>query len=1026
MNKTRLLFAFGILGLLTAGCSNNTETPTGHQHNWGAPTYTWSDNYSSCTAERSCQDDHKHKETETVDTTYSLLIKPTCDSDGLGEYTAVFKNSAFKTQLHSVTFDATGHDWGETVYTWSADNSTCTAQRVCKTNSSHKETETVKTSLSVLIPATCEEDGSGRYIASFTNRAFVIQKKVVAIDATGHVWEQPTYVWSQDNLSCTAERVCANDNEHKQTETASTTYSVVNEATCEKDGLGRYTATFTNNVFTQQTKDIIIDSIGHEWGLPSYSWDISGLIGVCKAERVCLRDENHRQAETRMASSTLIKDATYDEAGLRRFTATFTNTAFETQTTDVVIPIKDKLLFINHGTYCAVRAASTNIYGAIDIPEYHDGLPVAEIDDFSSCSRITSVSIPSTVETISSRAFEYCNKLESVTFSEGLKTIADSAFNGCVSITNIELPESVETVGPYAFTNCTNLLTFKCGDNIEQLDQEIFFGCSSLETLTVPFIGKTASTEQYLGYWFGFGQGYVYDNLNVPSSLKELIISDACSSLGNHALDRCNSIEHLRIPFIGGSKTENQFFAYIFGGSTVDDEVVKVPPSLKKVVVGDTCTEIADKAFCNCASLEEIELSSGILSIGWRAFYGCSSIESLIIPESVTSIGDSAFGYMTSLVSLNILGLDTRVGSSVFAGCTSLISINLPSENIYYSSSNGAIFNKDGTRLICCPGGLEGTFTVPSTVTEIEEYAFYSCDKLTNIVIPDSVTTIEKAAFAHCSSLETIDLPDNLNVLAPQLFYGCSSLESVSLPNGLTSIGSSVFYGCSSLASLDIPSTVASIGDRAFVECSSLEELILPLSLQSIGEYCFAKCSSLESIDIPAGVLSLEQGLFLRCGSLETVVLHPGLKTIGQGAFLNCSSLTSIDVPDSVTIIEAAAFGECTSLTSFEMPHYVTDIEQELFKGCTSLEAIELPYITAIADNAFYGCSSLREISFGESLSSIGNNSFYNCNHLTEISYAGTIAQWASVTKGSGWEYSFPAIYISCSDGDTYVFEFDF
>lgn len=1046
MKKLRSLFIFGVLGLLITGCSNNSktpsETPLEHQHDWNAPTYRWSENYSSCTAERVCQSNSEHKETETADSTYTLVNEPTCDSNGLGKYTAAFANSAFSTQTHDVVFDATGHDWGEITYTWSTDNSTCTAQRICKTDSNHKQTETTNSTYTILKLATCEEDGLGKYTASFANVAFTVQTKEVTIDAAGHVWGQPTYVWSQDNLSCTAERMCANDNGHKQTETVSSSYSVINEPTCEADGLGRYTASFINSAFSTQTKDKTINSIGHEWGSPSYSWTFNGNVGTCTAQRACLHDGNHKQTETKAASSTIIKNATYDETGLRRYTATFTNSAFETQTTDVDIPIKSMLSFTKYGTYCVVKADSTDIYGAIEIPDYYDGLPVTEIDDFFACNRITSVSIPSTVERISNNAFQSCSMLGTITFSEGLKSIGYYAFNGCTSITNIELPESVETVSLHAFDGCTNLLTFKFGDNIEQFGDGIFYGCSSLKSLTVPFVGKTASTEQYLGYLFGFEQGYTFDNPRVPSSLKELIISDACSSLDNHALDGCNSIESLRIPFVGGSKTENQFLAYIFGGSTVDDETVKVPSSLKKVIVGDLCTEIADKAFYKCSSLEEVDIGNGVLTIGWRSFYGCSSIEALVIPESVVSIGNSAFGYMASLVSISILGPNTKIGLSVFSGSTSLVSIHIASENIYYSSSNEALYNKDGTRLICCPAGLEGTFTIPSTVTEIEEYAFYYCDKLTNIVIPDSVTTIEDHVFAGCSSLKTIDLPDNLSVLESYSFYGCSSLESVLLPTELTSIGRTAFYECTSLKSLEIPSTVTSIGDRAFVYCSSLEELSLPSSLQSIGEYCFAYCSSLKSIDIPANVQSLEKALFLECTSLNSVVLHSGLKTIGQGAFLRCSSLSVIDVPDSVTSMGAAAFEGCTSITSFEMPYYVTSISQELFSGCTSLkeitlsvydygtigksafynctslETIELPGITSIADYAFYGCTSLWGIGFDETLSSIGNYCLYNCSKLTDAYYAGTTTQWAGVTKGTSWKYGVPATTIVCSNGN--------
>ena len=70
-----------------------------------------------------------------------------------------------------------------------------------------------------------------------------------------HEWGEATYTWSEDNKTCTAKRVCANDESHVEEETVNTTYAVVSEAKCEEDGKGRYTADFTGEAFVDQTKD---------------------------------------------------------------------------------------------------------------------------------------------------------------------------------------------------------------------------------------------------------------------------------------------------------------------------------------------------------------------------------------------------------------------------------------------------------------------------------------------------------------------------------------------------------------------------------------------------------------------------------------------------------------------------------------------------------------------------------------------------------------------------------------------------
>ena len=91
--------------MFLAGCGD-TPAPE-HQHQWKDPTYTWTVDYSSCTAERACQT-CELKETETVSSTYTVVTPATETDDGLGRYTATFTNTAFTVQTHDVTIPASG------------------------------------------------------------------------------------------------------------------------------------------------------------------------------------------------------------------------------------------------------------------------------------------------------------------------------------------------------------------------------------------------------------------------------------------------------------------------------------------------------------------------------------------------------------------------------------------------------------------------------------------------------------------------------------------------------------------------------------------------------------------------------------------------------------------------------------------------------------------------------------------------------------------------------------------------------
>ena len=149
-----------------------------------------------------------------------------------------------------------------------------------------------------------------------------------------HDWDTPTYVWADDYLSCTATRVCKKDSSHIETETRGAVMTTVTPAGCGVDGLGRYVVTFDNRAFETQYHEYTIPGHGHSWDSPTYE-----LIGNSQmtAKRECLFDSSHIEEETVDGEYSVITPATLDDEGLGRYTFTFTNPAFETQTNDVVI-----------------------------------------------------------------------------------------------------------------------------------------------------------------------------------------------------------------------------------------------------------------------------------------------------------------------------------------------------------------------------------------------------------------------------------------------------------------------------------------------------------------------------------------------------------------------------------------------------------------------------------------------------------------------------------------------------------------
>ena len=79
--------------------SETVEDVAALGHDWGTPTYTWADDYSSVTAKRVCgRQGCGEEETETVKTSMTPKTAPTNDTKGETEYTGIFTNTSFATQ----------------------------------------------------------------------------------------------------------------------------------------------------------------------------------------------------------------------------------------------------------------------------------------------------------------------------------------------------------------------------------------------------------------------------------------------------------------------------------------------------------------------------------------------------------------------------------------------------------------------------------------------------------------------------------------------------------------------------------------------------------------------------------------------------------------------------------------------------------------------------------------------------------------------------------------------------------------
>lgn len=231
-----------------------------------------------------------------------------------------------------------------------------------------------------------------------------------------------------------------------------------------------------------------------------------------------------------------------------------------------------------------------------------------------------------------------------------------------------------------------------------------------------------------------------------------------------------------------------------------------------------------------------------VTGIKEHSFQKCSELNSIELPNTIESIGNYAFLDCTSLAGTFTLPAQlTQLGKGVFAGCKKLTDFDIISDNSYFSTLDGVLYNKNLTEIITYPNGKTNN-----------EY-----------VIPTGVTNIGNQAFQYCSHLEIIKIPSSVSEIGSNAFNNCTKLKELALPKGLTKIASYTFAGAVSLVSLNIPETVEIIEDDAFLDCVGLENLYvypkIPINLEGcwpeFPESIFSTCN----LFVPEGSLEAYQ-----------------------------------------------------------------------------------------------------------------------------------------------------------------------
>ncbi len=330
---------------------------------------------------------------------------------------------------------------------------------------------------------------------------------------------------------------------------------------------------------------------------------------------------------------------------------------------------------------------------------------------FESYSSVKSVVIQSGVKSVGDYAFYYCINLTSVTIPEGVTSIGKFAFDECKALTTLIVPSSTSTISGDAFSG-SSLASVKVNSSNANYSSDtsgVLFNKnkttliryplnSSISLYTVPNTVKTIGDKAF----------------DSSRNLKSLTVGNAVTSIGNGAFSGCTELSKITVAQ-GNKYYSSDDFGALFNADKTT--LIKYPSAntAKTYVVPSTVTTIGKEAFCNADKLTNIGIGLGVSNISERAFYDCSSVEVILIPDNVKKIGASAFDSCTKLTALSIGNGVTEIGKNAFSFCFALQHIS-----------------------------------IGSSVKTIGDFAFAEATRAVNITLPVSVTLIGYGAFENC------------------------------------------------------------------------------------------------------------------------------------------------------------------------------------------------------------------------------------------------------------------------------------
>ena len=656
-------------------------------------------------------------------------------------------------------------------------------------------------------------------------------------------------------------------------------------------------------------------------------------------------------------------------------TTSYSNGAFYgcSELTSIVFPARLKK--INGYAFANNKKLTSVVFQGVD--DKTARLEIIARNAFYQCATLSSITLPSSLETIENEAFCENTGLISVEFSDGkLSSIGQRAFKA-TKITELTIPSKVTKIDNEAFAQCYNLTEATLPGTITTFGDKVFEDCYKLNTFSVInpdsmelndsvlFVNKGGSIVKY-------SQNKTDSIYYVPHGVTEIgnyafaynpyistiYIPDTVSKIGTYAFYRCNSLQSVIF-----ESNENCGISSVKDATTITigNYAFAGNRLLTNISLPARTSAGGTYMLAYCDNLRKIDLSACV-KLGAIPNYAFlySPIDNLKLPPQLQTIGNSAFQY-SKIVSIKLPGTVKSVGMRAFANCDNLQTVELE------------------TNVACT----------------LSSFVFENDKCLTSVKLSENISVLPASLFAGCENLMSVDFGEESKIteFKTKVFSGCKSLKSITLPVKLSKITKEVFLD-SGITNIDFEqgSEIKSIPKDAFRKITSLKSIVLPEGLETIEDYAFAECTSLNNVIFPSTLTKIGYHAFSECFKLASVTLPDSLETIETSAFSE-TGIVNVIIPSNVSLFNGFVFEDCKSLRTveFKQGSKITEFRYKNmshsydFRGCDSLQSVILPDKLVYLGDGEFTKSGLRSIEIPPTVETIGSNAFSDCKNLVNV-----------------------------------------